>query len=134
MSKLHGKNFAVYVDGVKIGDNTDCTITINQTLESVTSKDDDNWEALLASIRSATITADYLEDSTNTFSAEDAFDLILNASRVLVEFSQATASTVYWYAYCYAENVSLNAPMGAVTGSVSFKTDGAVSKATISAS
>lgn len=134
MAKLHGKNFAVYVAGVKVGDATDCTLNTTQEIIPTTSKDDANWEDHIVGTRGWNVSVDYLEDSTNTFSAEDAIDLILNASEVLVEFSQATDSTVYWYGQASAESSNVTAPMGAVGGSLTLHGKGELSKATITSS
>ena len=134
MGKIHGKNFAVYVAGVKVGDATDCTLNLAQEIIPVTSKDDANQEDHIVGTRNWNITVDFIEDSTNSFSAEDAIDLILDASSVLVEFSTASDSDTYYYGTASAESVSLNAPMGAVNGSLTLHGKDALNKATISSS
>jgi len=134
MAKIHGKNFAVYVAGVKVGDATDCTLNTTQEIIPVTSKDDDNWEDHIVGTRGWNVSVDFIEDSTNSFSAEDAIDLILNASEVLIEFSTATATDTYYYGQASAENANINAPMGGVNGSITFHGKDALSKAVISAS
>ena len=131
MAKLHGKNFAVYVAGVKVGDATDCTLNTTQEIIPVTSKDDANWEDSIKGTRGWNVTVDYIEDATNSFSAEDAIDLILDASEVLIEFSQALDATTYWYGSANAESTSLNAPMGGVNGSLTFHGKDALNKAAI---
>jgi len=138
MAKLHGKDFAVYVAGVKVADATDCTLTLNQEIiPHATSHDDvdeGNWEAHVRGARSWSVSVNFVEDSSNSFSLEDAIDLILDASSVQVEFSQATASTVYWFGNASAETTNANAPMGSVNGGITFRGNGTLSKATISAS
>lgn len=138
MAKIHGKNFAVYVAGVKVGDATNCVLTVNQEIIDTENSNDDidegNWQGHIVGIRSWSVSVDYLEDSSNSFSAEDAIDLILDATEALVEFSQAAESTVYWFGQAHVDTTNLNAPKGAVNGSLNFIGNGELEKATISAS
>ena len=132
MPKIHGKNFAVYADGVKVGDNTDCTLTVNQALEDASSKDDANWKYVVPGMRDWQVSVSFLYDEANSLAPDDILDMILNADQVVVEFSQATASTVYWYGNAYVSTGSVNAPMSTANGSVTFIGDGPLNKATIS--
>lgn len=136
--KLHGKNFAVYAAGVKVGDAMNCVLTVNQEIIQTENSNDDiaegNWADHIVGIRSWSVSVDYLEDSSNTFSAEDAIDMILDASEVQVEFSQATASTVYWFGQASVDTTTLNAPKGTVNGAINFVGKGELRKATVSSS
>ena len=134
MAKVDGKLLAIYVAGVKVGDAMDCTLTANQEIIKILSKDDSNWEDALPGARTWGITVDYLWDETNSFGAEEAMDLILDASKVLVEFSQGLDATTYFYGQAYADTSSINAPKGFINGSISFVGVDALNKATIASS
>ena len=135
MAKIHGKNLAVYVDGDKVGDSRDCTLNVNQNLVDASSKDDANWSAKLAGMRDWSVDTSYLHDESNTVSADELIDLILNASQVVIEFSLASASSTFWYGNAYASTASLTAPLDdAVNGSITFVGDGALTKSTVPSS
>lgn len=138
MAKIAGQNFAVYADGVKIGDARDCTLNVSQTLIDATSKDDANWLARLTSQREWSVDVTVVFDEANAFDVVDLNDLILNATQVVIEFSQgengANGST-YWYGNAYLASCNISAPMADVTtASATFTGDGALTKASISAS
>jgi len=138
MSKVHGRNFAVWVDGSKVGDCRDCTLTINQADVPATSKDDSNWMRRLTGMRDWSVDVDQLWDEDNTFDMVDLVDLILNASTVQVEFSlgaNGSSGDTYFYGDAILSSQSISAPMEDVTsGSATFVSDGPLSKATISTS
>jgi hypothetical protein len=136
MAKLHGKNFAVYADGVKVGDATDCTLNLTQEIIPTTSKDDANWEDSITGTRGWSVSVDYIEDDTNSLSMVEIIDTLLDADELLVEFTPegATTSGTYWYGQAFTESTSANAPMGAVNGSVTFHGKGALSTATYAGS
>ena len=135
MAKVVGKDFAVYADGVKVGDNRECTLNVSQTLLDATSKDDANWMARLPSMREWSIDVTTLYDETNSFDVVDAIDLILNATLVQVEFSIGTNGTTYWYGNAYLATGSVSAPMADLaTGGLTFQNDGALNKGSISGS
>lgn len=137
MSKIHGKNLTVYVDGDKVGDARDCTLNVNQAMVAAVSKDDANWTVNLAGMRDWSIDVAYLHDESNTVSAVDLVDFILNATQVVVEFTTADSSeaATYWYGNAYASSSSVSAPMeDAVNGSITFIGDGALNKGTLTVS
>lgn len=138
MSKVHGKNFAVFVDSDKVGDCRDCTLNVNQNLPDATSKDDGNWAAHLNGMRDWSIDVEHLWDEDNTFDAVDMIDLILNASSVTVEFSVGSNGAdgdTYFYGTASLASDSISAPLDDVTsGSASFTGNGPLNKATVSAS
>jgi predicted secreted protein len=137
MSKIHGKNLTVYVDGDKVGDARDCTLNVNQSLVDTQSKDDANWMTKLADMRDWSIDVAFLHDDDNTVDGVTLVDLILNATQVVVEFSTADSSEMgsYWYGNAYATSSSISAPMSdAVNGSITFVGDGALNKGTLTVS
>jgi hypothetical protein len=135
MAKIAGQNFAVYADGTKIGDARDCTLNVSQTLIDATSKDDANWLARLTSQREWSIDVTVVFDEANAFDVVDLNDLILNATQVVVEFSQGTDGTTYWYGNAYLASCNISAPMADVTtASATFTGDGALTKASITGS
>ena len=135
MAKVVGKDFAVYVDGVKIGDNRECTLNVSQTLYDATSKDDANWISRLAGLREWSVDVTTLYDESNSFDVVDAIDLILNATKVQVEFSIGTNGTTYFYGDAFLASGSISAPMADMaTSGLTFQSDGALAKATISGS
>jgi len=135
MAKVAGKNFAVYVDGDKVGDCRDCTLNISQALIDATSKDDANWLARLPSNREWSVDVTALFDETNDPDVVDLVDLILNATEVTVEFSQGSVGTTYWYGEAYATTTNVSAPMSDITtGGITFQGTGALTKASISGS
>lgn len=135
MAKVAGKDFAVYADGVKIGDARDCSLNLNHALLTSTSKDDANWEARLPGMRDWSIDVNLVYDESNSFAPDDALDLIINATLVQVEFSQGTNGSTYWYGNAYLSPASISAPMTDVTtASLTFLSDGALSKGSISGS
>ena len=131
MAKVDGKLIGIYVAGVKVGDAMDCTLTVNQEIIKILSKDDSNWEDALPGARTWSVSVDYLWDETNSFGSEEAIDLILDASKVVVEFSQAAGSTLYFYGNAYADSSTINAPKGFTNGSITFIGVDALNKATI---
>jgi predicted secreted protein len=137
MSKIHGKNLTVYVDGDKVGDAKDCTLNINQGLVDTTSKDDSNWATRLADMRDWSVDVSYLHDESNTLDGVALIDLILNATQVVVEFTTADSSeaATYWYGNAFVTTATMSAPMGdAVNGSVTFVGDGLLNKGTLTVS
>ena len=135
MAKVAGKNFAVYVEGEKIGDCRDCTLNISQALIDATSKDDANWLARLPSNREWSVDVTALFDETNDPDVVDLIDMILNATQVTVEFSQGSNGTTYWYGEAYATTSSISAPMADITSStITFVGDGVLTKASVSGS
>jgi predicted secreted protein len=135
MGKVVGKDFAVYVDGVKIGDNTECTLNVSQALLDATSKDDANWTARLPGLREWSVDVSTLYDESNSFDVVDAIDLILNATKVQIEFSIGENGTTYFYGDAYLATGSISAPMADIaTSGLTFNSDGALAKATISGS
>jgi hypothetical protein len=135
MAKVVGKDFAVYVDGVKIGDNKECTLNVTQNLLDATSKDDSNWTKRLPGLREWSVDVSTLYDESSTFDVVDAIDLIINATQVQVEFSIGTSGTTYWYGDAYLNTDGLTAPMGdMVTNSLTFLSDGPLAKASVTGS
>ena len=135
MSKVHGKNFAVYVDGVIVGDCLDCTLNINQSLPDVTSKDDANWKKVIPGMRDWSVDTAYLFDENNALDGVDLIDLIIDATQVRVEFSQGSDATTYWYGNAYPSAESIVAPTdNGVSGNITFVGDGELGKVTISSS
>jgi len=135
MAKVVGKDFAVYVDGVKIGDNRECTLNVSQTLLDATSKDDSNWIKRLAGQREWSVDVTTLYDEDNSFDVVDAIELILNATKVQVEFSIGTNGTTYFYGDAFLATGSISAPMADMsTSGLTFQSDGELNKATISGS
>lgn len=127
MAKIPGKNFVVYIDGAKLGDCKDCSITLNQNLIPTTSKDDSNWTTRLAGERDWQVTVDALWDETNSFDLVDAANLIINATEVTVEFTTATASETAFYGQAFLQTQTINAAMGDATGGgLTFVGDGAL--------
>jgi len=137
MAKIHGKNFAVYVDGDLVGDSRDCTINVNQNMVDTSSKEDANWSTKLPGMRDWSIDVAFLHDPSNTVSGEELFDLILNASQCVVEFStgNATTDSTFYYGNAYASTASMTAPLDdAVNGSINFVGDGELNKGTVTTS
>jgi len=131
MAKIHGKDLAIYVDDVKIGDSTDCTLNVTQAFADATSKDDANWESVLAGMRSWTVSTNFIHDSSNSFETYDMVDLILNATKVEIVFSIGT-DTNYFYGDAYASGTNISGPKdGSVSGDISFKGTGALNRAAI---
>lgn len=135
MGKVHGKNLSVYVADTKVGDARDCTLNVNQNLIDTFSQGSSNWMSKLPSMRDWSIDVSYLHDESNQFSATEATDLILNATKILVEFTTAENGTngdTYWWGYAYLQTSSLTAPLDdVVNGSLTFVGDGKLYKSEV---
>ena len=137
MSKIHGKNLVVYVDGVRVGDSRDCTLNVNQNLVEAGSKDDANWSVKLAGVRDWSVDVSYLHDESNLVDGVSLIDLLLNATQATVEFTTADSdyAATFWYGETFASTGSLSAPLDdVVSGSITFVGTGALAKGTITSS
>lgn len=137
MAKLAGKKMLLVVDGVTLGATRSFTLTINNQVIDVTTKDSDAWGESLPGFKDWEISFDGLYDPSNPMNAEEIYDAIENDSISFVEAAviDGDGGGLVFSGNATPSGLNIGASYNdAVTMSGGYKGSGKISKGTVATS
>ncbi len=130
-ASLDGDFIQVYVNGVVIANGTDCKISFKRANRETTTKDGGNNEQYEYTKGGWSVSGGYLHSEVAPLGTPNLFDIWLNRTKATIKFGSVTSGQIYYSGTALLESLDLSGPQkDNVTGSYSFKGDGAASRTT----
>lgn len=133
MAKINTTSLAIYVGGTKISALRGASITLNNEMIDITTKDSAGWKEIMPGLRSGNAEVEGLIDDAATYGESDIWTLIdTRASATLTFTTNLSAKFVYTIAG-YLTNFQPGSPgqEDAAAFSASFEANGAVTRGVV---
>jgi len=133
MPSINGTTLVLDVDGSALALITSSTLSIEQDLPDSSTKDSNAWAEHINGQRSWSVDAEGNVDMATGANAETLTDLILNQSKVDIEFAPNNTGDIKFTGTVSTNSVSIEAPnedVASISGSMTG--DGELVKSTVS--
>lgn len=129
---INGTLYKITVGGTEIDSLTSNSVSFSMDTRDVTTKDSSGNRELLATISSASYSAEGIVALDDTYGVEELYDAFIARTAVAVVFTTGLTGDVQWTQNAIITSCEIDAPMeDNVTFSASFEGTGAITKADV---
>lgn len=131
MAVINGTSLVIYIDGTAVGSAQNHSITMNNALRNITTKDSAGFEESLDGLVSWSCSGDGLLDLSDSNNVTDLTALLLAGTAVTIRYTTNTSGEEYWTGSGLMESIDMTSPTeDNVSYSFSIKGTGALTNPT----